>query len=80
VIERVIEIVGAVLRRAGHNPVSIEPESNFVEDLKCDGLDMLGIELLIEDEFDLVLPEAVEHCETVGDLARMVEDFAGRKP
>ena len=56
----VCDITGAV-------PETVNTESNFVEDLRADSLDMAEIVMAVEDEFDLEIPdEDAEKIATVG--------------
>ena len=48
--------------------------SRLSEDLYADSLDMMEIALLIEEEFDLEIPDdAFDTIETVGDLVSYVD-------
>jgi acyl carrier protein len=76
-IARVIEIIGASLRRGADSLPPIEADSSFSADLGCDGIDLMTVCMALEDELGIDLPEAAEHCETVGELARMVEGLVG---
>ena len=63
------DITGAV-------PETVNTESNFVEDLRADSLDMMEIVMKIEDEFDIEVPdEDVENIKTVGQA---IDYVAGR--
>ena len=53
----------------------ISMESNLVEDLKADSLDLVDLLMSLEDEFDVEVPdEEIENVKTVGDLVRYVEN------
>lgn len=66
-------------RRAAVPEVS--EESVFATDLACDAIDMVCICLEIEEAFGLNLPpDEPEHCETVGDLARLVARALQKEP
>jgi acyl carrier protein len=48
--------------------------SSFVQDLRCDAIDMICIELAVSDDCDIDLPSSdFENCATVGDLAALVD-------
>jgi acyl carrier protein len=52
----------------------VSMESNIVEDLNADSLDLVDLLMSLEDEFDVEVPdEMVENIKTVGDLVRYIE-------
>ncbi|MBQ2387444.1 MAG: acyl carrier protein [Clostridia bacterium] len=54
----------------------ITPESNIVDDLGADSLDMVDLVMTIEDEFELdVEDEDVENIKTVGDIVHYIEEY-----
>lgn len=67
-----IEDVAAIVRKAAKVParVPIAAESRLVEDLGIDSLDLVGVVLQIQDEFDIVIDEAaVPNLCRIADLA-----------
>ena len=53
---------------------SITMESNIIEDLNADSLDLVDLLMSLEDEFDVEVPdEDVENIKTVGDLVKYIE-------
>ena len=63
----------------GAVPETVNTESNFVEDLRADSLDMMEIVMKIEDEFDIEVPdEDVENIKTVGQAIDYVAGRVGR--
>lgn len=57
----------------------ITNESSFVQDLHCDAVDMVCIELAVNDDCNVELPScAFEACATVGDLAALVDKVKAR--
>lgn len=63
------DITGAI-------PETVNTESNFVEDLRADSLDMAEIVMGVEDEFEIEIPdEDVENIKTVGQA---IDYVAGR--
>ncbi|MEE0888220.1 MAG: phosphopantetheine-binding protein [Candidatus Saccharimonadaceae bacterium] len=56
---------------------TVTPQTDLVEDLGADSLDLLNIALGIEDEFDLngtdISDEEYINCRTVGNLINLVE-------
>ena len=53
----------------------ITPDSDIVDDLGADSLDIVDLVMSIEDEFQVEVPdEAVEEIRTVDDAVRYIED------
>ena len=53
----------------------IKDESNFVNDLGADSLNIVEVIMSIEEEFDIEIPdEDAETLHTVGDLRQYIED------
>ena len=56
---------------------SIKPESNLVEDLKADSLDMVELIMELEGEFDLeIAEEDLPNVKTVQDIVDYIESHA----
>lgn len=54
---------------------SIKDESNFVNDLGADSLNIVEVLMGIENEYEIEIPdEDVESLHTVGDLKKYIED------
>ena len=54
---------------------SIKDESNFVNDLGADSLNIVELVMAIEEEFDMEIPdEDSESLHTVGELRQYIED------
>ena len=53
----------------------ITMEASITEDLGADSLDVVDLISVIEDEFDLEIPDdQVENIKTVGDVVKYIED------
>ena len=66
-----------VIRKAAKIPpqVAIYPDSRLVEDLAIDSLDLVGLILQLQDEFDVVIEEdAVPNLCRVADLAAYMDE------
>jgi acyl carrier protein len=65
-----IEAVAAVVRTAARIParVPIEAGTRLVEDLAIDSLDLVGVILQLQDQFDVVIDE-----DTVPNLCRVAD-------
>ncbi len=56
------------------DPDNVTMESSFQEDLEADSLDIVEMLMLLEEKFDIQIPEeAAEQLKTVGDAARYVQ-------
>lgn len=72
---QIIEGLQAILRR----PATLSGSTNIVRDLQLDSLAVMDFIMSLEDKFELVIPlDRVAEVETIGDLARVVDDLRGR--
>lgn len=56
---------------------AITMESDILEDLGADSLDVVDLVMTLEDEFSVEVPdEAIETLRTVGDVVRYVEEHS----
>lgn len=56
---------------------SIKDESNFVQDLGADSLNIVELVMAIEEEFEIEIPdEDSENIHTVADLKKYVEEYS----
>ena len=56
------------------DPETITMDSDILNDLDADSLDVVDMIMTLEDEFEIVVPdEAIEDLHTVGDVVRYVE-------
>ncbi|MGP0065937.1 MAG: acyl carrier protein [Isosphaeraceae bacterium] len=72
-----IAAVVDVIRKAAKIPTSvpISPDSRLVEDLSIDSLDLVGVILQLQDQFDVVIEEdAVPNLCRVADLAAYLDE------
>jgi acyl carrier protein len=57
------------------DPERLRPEARLGEDLCVDSLAAVELAMVLEDEFDITLPEEVLGCvATFGDVVGLVED------
>ena len=53
----------------------ITMESDIVDDLEADSLDVVDLVMTIEDEYGLEVPDdQIENFRTVGDVVKYIED------
>ncbi len=59
------------------DPESLTMETDMLNDLDADSLDVVDVVMSLEDEFGIEIPdEAIEGMRLVGDLVKYVEDNA----
>ena len=57
------------------DPAKITMDSNIVEDLEADSLDVVDLVMSLEDAFGVEVPdEVIEGFKTVGDVVRYIEE------
>jgi len=67
------------LRQLLKKPATLEPSTNIVRDLQLDSLAVMDFIMSLEDRFEIVIPlDRVAEVETLGDLARVVDQLRGR--
>ena len=56
---------------------AIKDESNFVEDLGADSLNIVELVMEVEQTFDMEIPdEDAEELHTVAELKKYIEDYS----
>ena len=71
VFEKVKDIIANQL---GVNAEEITPDSDFIDDLGADSLDIVELIMALESEFDLEIPEEeAENVRTVGDVVDYIK-------
>ena len=59
------------------DPESLTMETDMLNDLDADSLDVVDVVMSLEDEFGIEIPDdAIEGIRTVGDLVKYVEENA----
>ena len=54
---------------------TITADTNIVDDLGADSLDVVDLLMSIEDEFEMEIPDdEVENLKTVGEVVKYIED------
>ncbi|VYT83479.1 acyl carrier protein [Clostridium tertium] len=69
VFEKIKEIV---VEQLGVNEEDVKIETNFIEDLGADSLDLFQVVMDLEDAFNVKV-EHVENIKTVGDAVKYIE-------
>lgn len=73
------KIIGFVAEQFGVDEDSLSRETNFVDDLNADSLDVVELSMTIEDEFGLgeISEDDLKNIKTIGDLVDYVERASG---
>ncbi|MBR4720728.1 MAG: acyl carrier protein [Clostridia bacterium] len=72
IFENVKKIINEQL---GISEDEITMDSNFLEDLGADSLELIDLIMALESEFDLEVPEEdIEEIETVGDVVSYIKE------
>lgn len=72
--EKVIKIVSEATKVEAAN---IKAETNFVDDLNLDSLDMVEMMMKMEEEFSVEIPEdKTEDLKTINDVTKYLEENA----
>ena len=67
-----------IVEQLGVNADQINPGAKFIEDLGADSLDIVELIMALEEEFGTEIPdEEAEKLQTVGDVAKYIEDTLG---
>ena len=70
-LEQIVEIIAKQLKAEKEN---ITPETNIMEDLNADSLDVVELLMAIEENFGVTVPdEDVQGLKTVQDIVSYVE-------
>ncbi len=65
-----------IVEQLGVNADQIKPEAKFIEDLGADSLDIVELVMALEEQFGTEIPdEEAEKLQTVGDVAKFIEDI-----
>ena len=72
----IFEKVAAILaEQLDAEEESITLETNLVDDLGADSLDVVDLVMTLEDEFDMEIPDDdIENVRTVGDIVKYLEE------
>lgn len=71
VFDKVAELVAEQL---GVDKKTITPESNIIEDLGADSLDVIEMLMTLEDEFGVTIPDdKIGQIKTVGQIVELID-------
>ena len=72
VIDKVRELVAEQL---GISKDIVKAESNIIEDLGADSLDVIEMLMTLEEEYGVTIPdEKINQVKTVGQIVELIED------
>ena len=75
--ERVMELI---LENLEIDPAAAVPDAKFIEDLGVSSMDLWELVLVMEDEFDLEVPdEDLEKIITIQDAIDFIESHVGKE-
>ena len=67
------KVKNIIAEQLGVGEDEIKPESNFVEDLGADSLDIVELVMAMEEEFEVEIPdEEAENIKSVGDAINYI--------
>ena len=70
------KICGFLSEQLGIDPADIRPESNVIEDLGADSLDLVEMLTGMESEYDIIITdERVRELPTVGEIASFLAEL-----
>lgn len=73
VYDKVIEIIA---NQFDVERDSLSADTDFVEDLKADSLDVVELIMALEDEFEIEVPDdKLESVKTIGDVVGFLEEI-----
>lgn len=68
------QVIKLVAETTKVDPMTIKLQSNFIEDLHLDSLDMVELMMKMEDEFGLEIPEKdAEKLKTINDVISFLQ-------
>ncbi|MBQ7897464.1 MAG: acyl carrier protein [Clostridia bacterium] len=71
-IEQIIE---AIAKQLKVNPADITPETDIIDDLGADSLDVVELLMTIEDKFGIVVPDdEVTNLRTIAKMSEYIEE------
>ena len=74
------KLVDFLSNQLGIDPSEIRPESNVIEDLGADSLDLVEMLTEMESEYDIIITdERARELSTVGEIAEFLEELINKK-
>jgi len=68
------DIIDLIASHLGIDPEDVKMNHHFIDDLKCDSLDTVEMVLLVEEHFNIEIPDdEVERMETVRSMVNYIK-------
>ncbi|UKI19197.1 MAG: acyl carrier protein [Oscillospiraceae bacterium] len=68
------KIIASVAEQLAIDPAKVTKDSNLIDDLKADSLDIAALMLDLEEQYGIEIPdEELANLRTVGDIAAYLE-------
>ncbi|NPA55121.1 MAG: acyl carrier protein [Epsilonproteobacteria bacterium] len=68
------DVKEVIVEQLNVNPDEVKLESNFVEDLGADSLDVVELVMALEEKFEIEIPDSeAEKIQTVKDVVEYIE-------
>lgn len=73
------KIIALIIKHLGIEPEDAVPEAKFIDDLGVSSMDLWELVLVMEDEFDLEIPdEDLEKIVSIQDAIDFIDSLAGK--
>jgi len=74
------KVIQLIVEHLDIEPEKIVPEAHFIDDLGISSMDLWELVLIMEDEFDLEVPdEDLEKIQTIKDAIEYIEARVGKE-
>ncbi len=71
------EIIEAIAKQLKVDPAKITPETDIIDDLGADSLDVVELLMTIEDKYGIVVPDdEVTNLRTIAKMSEYIENNA----
>ncbi len=71
------EIIEAIAKQLKIDPANITPETDIIDDLGADSLDVVELLMTIEDKYGIVVPDdEVTNLRTIAKMSEYIESNA----
>ncbi len=68
------KLIALISEATKTEPEKLTEETNFINDLNLDSLDMVEMLMKLEDEFDIEIPETeTDNLKTLGDVIKYLD-------
>ncbi len=69
------KVIALVAEQLNLDPKTITTESNILEDLGADSLDIIEMLMTLEDEYGITIPdEKISQVKTIGQIVALIEE------